>query len=436
MMRRNFLKNLTGQALAMSATGNAYAFGEKKDGTNYTASKSNNERITKIGNRTLEEIRDIFSVELYENTIPLWKKNGVDWKFGAYWTRDNVNEKYEVISTDKGLYDQARVLWLFSCFYNYFDPDEFNLRAAKAGFDFLSKYFVDDEYNWFHSVERDGRPIIKNFSSSAVIFAILGLGEYFKASGDEEALHLAVKTAHRFTEIILTPSYTEGTTGGQAEPGTPFQGTWLHFLSSLTPLLRYTKEPKLEMIALMCVRNLLQHHYQPDLGYAYEILQPDFTPHKKDDYLQTYYARSVSPFHSIQAAWMIMDEALRVGNTGMFTDGMNFFGRNLLERFWVDRNGEQGLIGHFWPDRPDYLETKINSPYVMKEVFVTCLYALEHTHEKWAAEWFDRAFSYSYGKPLDWPYRDTLHQPRGLMLSIRCLDRMIERDGKVSDFFS
>lgn len=182
----------------------------------------------------------------------------------------------------------------------------------------FSKYFVDDEYNWIATVARDGSPVNKKFNSSATIFAILGMGEYFKASGNEEALHLAVKSALRLTEIILSPSNTGD---GGVEPGTPIQGTWAHFLSSLTPLLRYTEEPELEMIAHMCVRNLLQYHYQPELGYAYEILLPDFTPHKKD-YLLTHFARSVSTFHSIQAAWMIMDEALRVSNTGMFIDSI------------------------------------------------------------------------------------------------------------------
>ena len=127
MKRRDFITNMAVQACLLSSPKLALALGEKKDGKHYGISHSNKKRIRKIGNRTHEEIRDIFSVELHEKTIPLWKENGVDWKYGAYWTRQNVNEKHEVVSTNKGLYDQARVLWLFSCFYNYFDPDEYNL---------------------------------------------------------------------------------------------------------------------------------------------------------------------------------------------------------------------------------------------------------------------------------------------------------------------
>ena len=111
------------------------------------------------------------------------------------------------------------------------------------------------------------------------------------------------------------------------------------------------------------------------------------------------------------------------------------FGRTHLEKFWVERNGEQGLVYYFRPEDYNSFENlKLYPSYVMKEVFIMCLIALEHSHAQWAAEWFDRAFSYSYEKPLEWPYRDTLHQPRGVMFCLEILNRMIERKGRVSDF--
>jgi len=133
---------------------------------------------------------------------------------------------------------------------------------------------------------------------------------------------------------------------------------------------------------------------------------------------------------------MCMDEALRENVPEMFNDSL-VFGRSHLEKCWTEKDGNQGLILVYKPDEKDpYAGSKINNPYVMKEVFVFCLLALEHTHEKWAAEWFDRAFSYSYETPLEFPYRDTLHQPRGVMFCLEILNRMIERNGVVSEFLS
>ena len=60
--------------------------------------------------------------------------------------------------------------------------------------------------------------------------------------------------------------------------------------------------------------------------------------------------------------------------------------------------------------------------------------ALEHTGENWAAEWLDRTYSYSYDTPLVFPYFDSLHNIRGLIFSLQILDRLIGRQGKISNF--
>ena len=385
--------------------------------------------MMKIGKRTLEEVRDVFHEELYGKTIPLWKEQGVDWEYGGY--LPHINDKGEVTATNKRLYYQGRVLWLYSCFYNRFDEDEYHLRAAKAGFDFLTKYCVDEKYDWYTEVTREGEPVTKFFDIYASIYMVLGLAEYYKATGIEEARDLAVKSAYRVTEVILSPHYQAQGHGPYYEPGTVRLGTWLHFLSALTPLLRYTEDGGIEKIARMCVRYMLRYHWQPELGLAIERLQWTLKPYP-DDYLSDGQSRVVATFHCMQAAWICMDEAVRVESPEMFLES-TAFGRSHLEKCWVERDGEQGLISAYRPDREDPIaESGIVTPYVFKEVFIFCLLALEHTLEPWAADWFDRAFSYAYEKPLPFPYRDTLHQPRGVMFSLEALNRMIEREGLAS----
>jgi len=439
MKRRTFIANLAAGGAALSAGTAARAMGERKDLTQYGVSGKGGDRLTGIGGRSLEEIRNVFNHELYDITIPLWKEHGVDWEYGGY--LPHLDENGDPTTTNKKLYYQGRVLWLYSYFYNHFDRDEYHVRAAKAGFDFLTKYCVDEKYDWFTEVTRDGRPVVKFFDIYASIYMILGLGEYFRMTGHEEARELAVRTAYRVTEIILSPHYQGQGHGPWYEPGTKRLGTWLHFLNALTPLLKYTEDPGIEKIARMCVRCILKYHWQPDLGLAFEILRPDFTPYPDDLFIdeeeRSYQnqARWVNNFHTMEAAWMVMDEALRVGNRRMFREGMKF-GRAHLEKFWVERGDEQGIIQFLRPDDPDPLAGRdICKPYVFKEIFVFLLLTLEHTHERWAAEWFDRAFGYAYTKPLEWPWRDTLHQPRGVMFCLEILNRMIERKGRVSDFF-
>ena len=374
----------------------------------------------------------MFKKELYEKTIPLWKEHGVDWKYGGY--LPYVNDKGEITSYRKRLYHQGRVLWLYSYFYNNFDKDEYHLRAAKAGFDFLTKYCLLDNYDWCTEVTREGEIVTPFFDIYPGIYMILGLGEYYHATGNEEALDLAVKSAYRMNEIILSPHYQAQGHGPYYEPGTVRLGTWLHFLSALTPLLNYTKDVGIEKIARMCVKYMLRYHWRPEFGVAFETLQRNLQPHT-DDYLMDDHAREVHNFHSLQAAWMCMDEALRTDSPEMFKEAM-FFGQSHFEKCWYKaEDGREGIISVYRPDRKDpFKGSDIVTPYVNKEIFVLCLLALEHTHEQWAVDYFDRSFSIAYETPFKWPYRGTLHQPRGVMFSLEILNRMIERGGRVSEF--
>jgi mannose/cellobiose epimerase-like protein (N-acyl-D-glucosamine 2-epimerase family) len=440
MNRRTFLSVLGGSAAIAAPPGLAGAVGENAGGKHYGVSSTPKaKRIDRLAGRSIGEIRDFFKREFFEKTLPLWKKDAVDWKNGGY--HPAFYEKGAVPSRNKRLYYQGRILWLYSYFYNHIEKENFHLRAAKAGYDFLTKYGVDEKCDWFTEITPEGKPVEKFFDIYASIFTILGLGEYFRATGDSAVRDLAVKSAFRVTEIILSPHYQAPAHGPWYEPGTKRMGTWLHHLSTLTPLLKYTSDDGLDKIAQMCVRNILQYHWQPRYGLSFEVLRPDMTPHPNDFFIDaetrtfTNQPRQVNNFHSMEAGWMIMDEALRRGNRGMFTAAMDF-GRSHLEKSWVDERGRRGLVQFFRPDEPESFKTgPLVLPYVMQEVFIMLLLAIEHTGAHWAVKWFDRVFEHSYGKePLEWPWYDTLHFPRGLMFCCDILNRMVEREGKMSEF--
>lgn len=450
MKRRYFFPDLAAHTVLAAASGSfasslafqrpALGMGWKQSaGESFAASSDKRNPLKAIGNRSIEEIRGIFHHELFDITIPLWNRVGVDWECGGY--LPHLDEDGLPVTTNKQMYYQGRVLWLYSYFYNHFGKDSYHLEAAENGFDFLVRYCVDENCDWFTEVTRDGRPVVKFFDIYATIFTILGLGEYYRATGDMHALDLAVRSTYRVAEIVLSPHYQAEGHGPWYEPGTKRLGTWLHILSVVTPLLRFAPDPGIEKIAKMCVRNILDYHWQPKHGFAFETLRPDFTPYP-DDFLvdaeergYQNQARWVNNFHTMEAAWMIMDEALRVGNREMFTAGMEF-GRSHLEKYWVVRGEDQGIVQFLRPDDSDPLEGReICKPYVFREIFILLLLALEHRRDKWASVWFDRAFGYAVDKPLAWPWMDTLHQPRGVMFCLEILDRIIARNGIRSDFF-
>jgi len=443
MRRRDFLTGLSAQTLLLSGT-NAWAVGEKRDQSEYAVTKKSADTLTKIGQWSLEDIREIFRKEFFGNNLPIWRQHVVDWKYGGYipHIRPYVDENGDYNLTDKRMYHQGRCLWIYSYIYNNFDNDEYFLRAAKAGYDFLVRHAYDSTTGeWYQKVSREGEMLTPFRDIFACIYMILGLGEYYKASGVEEAREIAVKSANRVMENLTSqwiqiPEHGPNVEhfGTYREPGTRRLGCWMHFLSTLTPLLKYTKEPSLEMVVRFCVRNILERHYQRDKRFAYEFLQWDYTPYSKT-YLTHESLRVADGFHSVESAWMSMDEALRFGSKEMFLDALGF-GRDVMEMLWLERNGEQGLVRYYWPDDPDPMaRANILTPYVMNEVWVMLLLGLEHTRETWLIDWFDRSFTYSYETAkLIFPYGETLHHPRGLMFCMEILDRMIGRGGKMSAF--
>ncbi|NND32278.1 MAG: hypothetical protein HKN76_06760 [Saprospiraceae bacterium] len=443
MKRRHFISRTAIQGIGLTSLGPLFNIGEKRDQTNYGTS-SGKEQITKIGQWSLQDIRDIFYNEFYQNNLPIWRNQVVDREYGGYipYTRPYYDAAGKLVFTDKRLYHQGRCFWLYSYLYNHVEKDAFYLKAASQGYDFLLKNAYDEQTSlWAQRLNRQGEILIPFGDILACIYMFLGLGEYYKATGDETVAGIASKSAHAIIKVLTAADYQAEGMGPRPalyesfrEPGTRRLGLWMHFLSALTPFLKYKTDPSLEMVARFCVRNMLEKHYDKDLRFAYEFLQSDYSPYPKN-YHTHETMRVADGFHSVETSWMSMDEALRTGNYHMFMDAMTL-GRDVMEMLWLERDGQQGLVRYYWPDDDDPMaRAKILEPYVMNEVWVMLLLGMEHTPEPWLIEWMDKSFTYSYkdGK-LDWPYGETLHHPRGLLFCLQILDRMIARSGLKSDF--
>ena len=90
------------------------------------------------------------------------------------------------------------------------------------------------------------------------------------------------------------------------------------------------------------------------------------------------------------------------------------------------------------------------------EVLIGLICVIEHTGEQWAKDWYNKLHTYvldkfplnQYGYPLWFAYADRkvtftehynrcehFHHPRHFMQNLLTIDRMIKRDGKVSNSF-
>lgn len=429
MNRRSFLAGSLIPLYAVLNAARALSMGKEYDGGDASVSVENRSRLETIGGMSLSELHDFHYRELEDEYVAYWDTGGVDWKYGGFITRWDENGNFT--TNIKTMYSMARGLWVFSHLYNHFGKRDRHYRAAKLCWDFMCRYCRDEKTGyWYSRVLRDGTFVEGSVDIYGDMYVVLALCEYHILAGERSLLNIAIETAHGINERIVSPSYQHLQAHKDGFiPGTKVLGTWQHFLSVLTPLARETDDQGVEMMARMCIRNIMEHHFSREYGVFFEYLDDTFKPFGSgyDPEL-----RKISSWHSIQSSWMCMDEALRRGDPVMFLDALEM-GRLTLDRCWLEGD-EGGLIGLDYPEQNIGDSSDKPSWGRLDDAMVYTLLAIEHTNAEWAVNWFDRIFTLGYSKPERWNRRGLLHHPRRLFMCIDILDRMIARNGEVSDF--
>ncbi len=418
--------SLIGPAITFSQT-----FGGDKKGTAYDADP-NGPELKRIGDRSLVELLEFHERELEGEYLKVWNNRGIDHEFGGLIRRWNENGAFT--SDVKNLYDLGRGLWVFSHLYNHFGGREKHLTGARLCWEFIRDHCHDEESGyWFAKVSRDGKTVVEGpYDIYGDMYIILGLSEYYMAVNDPALLDIAVETMHGITRRIVAAEYQHIKAHKDGfDPGTKILGTWQHFLNALTCLAREKDDRGVEKTIRMCVRNIMERHWQPELGVFMEYLDDTFMPFQPggDPGL-----RKVSSWHSVQSAWMCMDEALRRGDRRTFTEAVEM-GQLTLERCWL--SGENGgLIGLDFPEQDVSKSSDKPAWGRLDDTLVFLLLTIEHTQAAWAVTWYDRILTHAYKKPEKFNRKGLLHHPRRLFFSIHILKRMIARNGKPSAFFT
>lgn len=124
------------------------------------------------------------------NILDYWETRSLDVKNGGFIGEINAND-IKNDKADKGAVLHARILWTFSAAYPVTQKAS-HLAIAKRAFEYIIKFFYDTQYGGiFWSLKHDGSLKDTKNQIYALAFTIYGLSEYYKVSGNEEALHIA-----------------------------------------------------------------------------------------------------------------------------------------------------------------------------------------------------------------------------------------------------
>ncbi len=264
----------------------------------------------------LGHLKTDVQAELEANILPFWAKRVClhDGFIGRI-SGTGVPDPEAVL----GAVMVARLLWTFSAAHRIFGKAECLDVATRAKREIIDRFY-DHEYGGVYwALTHDGFGVADGKKQIyALGFAIYGLAEYARATGDEEAMEYAV----RLFEDIETYSFDPERNGyfeAFARDWKPLQdmrlsekdrndcktmNTHLHIIEPYTALFRVWKDPRLEKR----LRNLL--------GLFADKILDARTGHLKLFFNENWESTSdmVSFGHDIEASWLLWETAEVLGD--------------------------------------------------------------------------------------------------------------------------
>jgi len=250
---------------------------------------------------------------LQNNILPYWEKYMQDHENGGFYGRMSGDEKL-MPEAEKGAILNARILWTYSSAYRLLKSSEYWEMATRAK-RYLIDNFYDKQYGGIYwSLDYKGNPQDTKKQIYALGFAIYGLSEYHRATGDREALEYAIMLfksieEHSFDKEkngyleALTREWNEIEDMRLSEKDAnekKTMNTHLHILEPYTNLYRVWKNDELRKQ----IKNLIE-------VFLDKILNKE-TNHLKLFFDEDWNGKDhiISYGHDIEASWLIHEAAL------------------------------------------------------------------------------------------------------------------------------
>ena len=285
---------------------------------------------------------------LENNILRFWLDKMQDHENGGFYGRIDAGGVLHP-EAEKGAILNARILWSFSAAYRVLGKPEY-LKAATRAKDYMIEHFIDRMYGGVYwSVDYEGNPLDTKKQFYAIGFAIYGLSEYARATGDREALDYALQLFDCIEEHALDcehNGYIEACTRewgeiadmrlSELDANYPkSQNTHLHIIEPYTNLFRCLKElqeaelpncnyvPVVGAVLPVGISVSQETIYKVEASlrnligiFTEKILNP--TTHHLDLFFEMDWKRGVGELesygHDIECSWLMHEAALVLGD--------------------------------------------------------------------------------------------------------------------------
>ena len=265
--------------------------------------------------KVLDDFKAEVTDDLVNNLLPWWMDNVLNdtdyWGEVAYdGTPNPEGEKGGIVS--------ARLIWTFSGAYRVLGDEKYKEAADKLA-DYFIKHFMDEEFGGvFYTLKADGEPsqVMKSTYSNA--FAIYGLAEHYRATGNQASLDAAKAIFQAFEDHIYDAekggyieSHTRDWQRPELRPGRPMMtktmNTHIHIMEAFTNLYRVWPDETLRARLIELVNILQTHLYNSDTHHLILYCDDDWNHFNDAD----------SYGHDIETSWLLTETAEILGDEAL-----------------------------------------------------------------------------------------------------------------------
>ncbi|HUA38180.1 MAG TPA: AGE family epimerase/isomerase [Candidatus Sulfopaludibacter sp.] len=255
--------------------------------------------------------------QLAQKILPYWYDTAQDTHRGGYLLADDV-VKGRRAPAEKQIVTQSRMVWTFSLAHieGYSDTNRNYLAAATQGYHFLLNHFLDRQQGgYFWTTDLDGRPMNDCKLLYGQAFTIYAFVEYYRASGNPEALAHALDLYHTIQARLYDiknggwfehadrtwQPLAAGDPRNQVEViGYKSANSHLHWMEALTELYDATRDPGVKKSLAEAVRINATCFYPDDPAQCAFYCQFDWKP------VTAAGKAGLSYGHNVEFAWLMI----------------------------------------------------------------------------------------------------------------------------------